>query len=109
MNDFLVGKCQKEVRRLDVDGGASDEENEMPQADCLPPGGKNHHSSGSPVPVLVKCEALDYHNPTGAETEDPGGADEENDAESVSTGEGQGYPFSMLEDQSGTVAQYPSR
>lgn len=92
----------KEVRRLDVDGGASDEENEMPQADCLPPGGKNHHSSGSPVPVLVKCEALDYHNPTGAETEDPGGADEENDAESVSTGEGQGYPFSMLEDQSGS-------
>jgi len=73
---------------LDLSGDASDEENEMPSEDLT------KKDSTSPVPVLVKSESMrDVTDATDA-------ASEEGDVDADDAGQ---YPFSMLEDQSGSV------
>ena len=72
---------------LDLSGGASDEENEMPgQLDL-----STDRKTASPVPVLVKCESIQ--------------ADEDEDDDDDDTVGGDQFPFSMLanaeSDQSG--------
>lgn len=76
---------------LDLSGDASDEENEMPSEDSAK---KSSSTPTSPVPVLVKSESIrDVAEVTDA-------ASEEGDVDGDDPGQ---YPFSMLEDQSGSV------